>query len=87
MTVPTRTTAIRMTTKIVPIVSISARDTESIGPLLTRDTRSKGRIGIGAAVIRITITTDASQYARKASLRASAGQAKRWLRGGLYVGR
>jgi hypothetical protein len=87
MTVPTRTTAIGMTTKIVPIVSTSARDMENIRPLLTRDTRSKGRIGIGAAVIRIMITTGASQYARKASLRASAGQAKRCLRGGLYVGR
>jgi hypothetical protein len=61
MTVPTRTTAIGTTTKIAPFVSTSARDLESIGPLLMRDTRSKGRIGIGATVIRIMITTDSSQ--------------------------
>ena len=59
MTVATRTTTIGMTTKTVPTVNTSARDTRTIVPFLKRSRRSKRRIGIGATVIRITITTEA----------------------------
>jgi len=55
-TVITRTITIGTITKIVLIAGISRSITESTGPLLRLGRRSRGHTGIGAIVIRTTIT-------------------------------
>src|ERR1700694_1449718 len=59
-TVTTRTITIGTTAKTMPIADISRSATETTDPLLKQNRGIKGRIGTGATVIQIVITTTAS---------------------------
>jgi hypothetical protein len=90
MTVPTRTTAIGMTTKIAPIVKYCGERPRKHRPIADarhKEQRAYWNWRHGHPDHDHDGRLPVSYAARKASLRGSAGQAKRWLRGGLYVGR